>query len=155
MSNKTQRKDMHMKVYHVNINAAPQQPSFTPFFMPIFAVATPKVVLEYSIKKVDDAIVFQVKEQSQAITDFLKNNRFQASNGMIIAADRYPEIKDSTNHIYLRGTDDSRNLKLDVTRFVGKMQRDSKAAIIDAALKEFVDFLSKRVKASYSPVYVY
>lgn len=145
-----------MRVYHVNNNFG--YAKFNPFIglrsIMVADPIVPKVVLEYSLKQVDDAIVFQVTEQSQAITDFLKNNRFQASNGMIIAADQYPEIKDSTNHIYLRGSDASRNLKLDVTRFVGKQQRDNKTAIIKAALKEFVEYLSKKVKASYSTVYV-
>ena len=145
-----------MRVYHVNNFGCP---AYNPFqgFRPavVMAPAAPKVVLEYSLKMVEDAIVFQVTEQSQAITDFLKSNRFQASNGMVIAADQYPEIKDSTNHIYLRGTDANRDLKLDVTRFVGKQQRDNKTAIIKAALKEFVEFISKKVKASYSPVYVW
>lgn len=139
-----------MRVYHININQTPD-PLACLFYQVLPAAAepmAPKVVLEYSLKKLEDTLVFQVKEQSKTITDFLKNNRYQASNGMIIASDRYPEIKDSTNHIYLRGNDSSRDLKLDVTRFVGKQQRDNKAAIIEAALKEFVEFLSKRIKTS-------
>lgn len=135
-----------MKVYHVNAN-----PFTNPFYcgqtMPFIVVAAPrpKIVLEYSLKPVQNALVFQVTEQSQAVTDFLKNNRFQASNGLIIAADRYPEVKDSTNHIYLRGNDSDRNLKLDVTRFISDKVRDSKSEMIKAALKEFVSFLASRV----------
>lgn len=151
-----------MFVYHLNKNRMNAR-SF-PYCMPwinvevptfTMAPAIPKVVLEYSLKSVDDALVFQVTEQSKAISDFLKKNRFQASNGMIIAADEYPEIKDSTNHIYLRGSNSVKDLKLDVTRFVGKKQLENKEAIIRAALKEFVEFIGKSVKASYRPVYVF
>lgn len=142
-----------MKVYHVNNFGCPAYNPFLAFgFAPrpymAMAPAAPKVVIEYSLKKIEDALVFQVTEQSQFVTDFLKTKRFQASNGMIIASDQYPELKDSTNHIYLRGSDSVRDLKIDVTRFVGKQQRDNKAEIVKAALKEFAEYLAKAAKAT-------
>ena len=144
-----------MRVYHVN-----QFPTAPVFFgcvgyRPVAVPAKPKTVLEYSLKAVENAVVFQITEQSSNISEFLKKNRYMASNGIVIAADQYPEFKDSTNHVYLQGKDSDRNLKLDVTRFVGNMQRDSKIAMVKAALKEFVEFIAKQTKASYSPIYVW
>lgn len=146
-----------MRVYHVN--KFPATPMFFSVggYLPrvMAAPKAPKTVLEYSLKAVENAAVLQITEQSSDITAFLKSNRYLASNGIIIAADQYPEFKDSNNHLYLRGKDTDRNLKLDVTRFVGAMQRDSKISMVKAALKEFVEFVAAKTKASYNPVYVW
>ena len=119
--------------------------------MPTFVAAPrkPAVELEYILKSEEKALTFQITSQSQAITDFLKKNRFLASNGLVIAVDEFPEFKDSTNHLYLRGSDSFNNFKLDVTYFYSNKVRDGKKAIIDQALKELVKFVQTQVNAQY------
>lgn len=121
------------------------------YYIPAFTVATrkPTVELEYIIKSEEKALTFQITKQSKAITDFLKKNRFLASNGLIIAVDEFPEFKDSTNHLYLRGSDSFNNFKLDVTYFYSDKVRDGKRSIIESALKELVEFVQTQVNAEY------
>lgn len=108
--------------------------------------------LSYTLTKVEDGLVFQVNEQSENITEFLKNGNYRAKNGMLIAASRYPEFKDSEYTLFLRGKDSSHDSKLDVTRFVGNMQRDKRYNQIKDALKEFVSFVKANTKVT--PVFV-
>jgi len=114
--------------------------------MPVFAAnwVAPQAVktsLSYTLKKAEGSLIFQVNDQSEDITAFLKKNHYRAKNGLLISSDQYPEFKDSTNTIYLRGSNTGKANKLDVTRFVGNMQRDSKFAMIEEALAEFVDYV--------------
>ena len=99
------------------------------------------VQLDYTIKKVEKGLLFQVNNQSPQITDFLKKNRFQASNGMIIASAEFPELKDSTNHIYLWGAESRKNGKLDATSYTHNFKRDNKYEIVKQALREFVEYV--------------
>ena len=122
------------------------------FFQPAYAYVAPRkpaVELEYILKSEEKALTFQITKQSQTITDFLKKNRFLASNGLVIAVDEFPEFKDSTNHLYLRGSDSFNNFKLDVTYFYSNKVRDGKKNIIDQALKELVKFVQTQVNAQY------
>jgi hypothetical protein len=121
------------------------------YYIPTFVAAPrkPAVELEYILKSEEKALTFQITNQSQAITDFLKKNRFLASNGLVIAVDEFPEFKDSTNHLYLRGSDSFRDFKLDVTYFYSNKVRDGKKTIIDQALKELVKFVQAQVNAQH------
>lgn len=109
----------------------------------------PEVELDYILKAEEKALTFQVTKQSQAITDFLKKNRFMATNGLIIAVDEFPEFKDSTNHLYLRGSDSFRNLKLDTTPFGSIKIRDGKEKMIRQALRELVQTVQTWVNRNY------
>lgn len=111
-----------------------------------------KTRLEYTLKKAEHALVFKVDYQSDDITQFLAQKSYRAKNGLTISSSQFPEFKDSKNVIFLQGSDSKRNSKLDVTRFVGNMQRDSKYDMINEALAEFVDFV-KSVKASQAAFY--
>lgn len=112
-----------------------------------------KTKLVYTLKKAEHNLIFQVNEQSQDITDFLANNTYRAKNGMVIAADQYPEFQESGKNgnmvVYLQGSDTLRSRKIDTTRFVGNMQRDAKAAMLEAALAEFVDFMKSLKPVQY------
>lgn len=113
-----------------------------------------KTTLAYTLKSVEGALIFQITEQSADITAFLAKNSYRASNGLKISASEFPEFKDSKNTIFLRGTDASKDFKLDVTRFVSNNVRDSKKEMVNAALREFVDFIKKQAPAvSYAPKY--
>lgn len=90
------------------------------------------------------SFAFSVLRQSKNITKFLAENRYLSENGLIIAADEYPEFKDSTNHVYLRGSDSSKDFKVDVTRFVGVKQRNAKMQALDQALSNFVKFVQNQ-----------
>lgn len=90
------------------------------------------------------SFAFSVLRQSKNITKFLSENRYLSDNGLIIAADKYPEFKDSTNHVYLRGSDTSKDFKVDVTRFVGTKQRDAKINALDTALRNFVSSIQNK-----------
>lgn len=117
-------------------------------FMPVF-----KTSLKYKLEKAENALVFQVLAQSPDITAFLSRNHFMASNGLRIAIAKYPEFKHSKNVIFLRGSDEDNNFKPDVTRFVGRMQRDNAYDMFTAAMKELVDTV-KKLSTAY-PVKVY
>ena len=106
-----------------------------------------KTGLKYKLEKAENALVFQVLAQSDDISAFLAKRHFMASNGLRIATSKYPEFKHSKNVIFLQGSDSSNDYKLDVTRFVGRMQRDNAADLVNAALKELVNYVKK---ASYA-----
>jgi hypothetical protein len=118
----------------------------------------PKTKLSYSLKEVSNSLIFQIDEQSADITAFLSQHTYRASNGILIASSKYPEIKDSGDSknaviVFLQGNDSFRNSKLDVTRFVGQMQTSKRKAQVEAALREFVGYI-KSLKLAYVPYYV-
>lgn len=112
-----------------------------------------KTHLKYRLDKLESAVGFQVLSQSKEVSDFLKRQNFMAKNGITIAIDGNhggPEIKESANVIYLRGSNSSRDWNVDITRFASnKPYRDGKYKMYQDALSEFVDFI-KRI----NPVYV-
>lgn len=126
-----------MKVYHVNTIA--RRPLGLGYTRP----ASP-VSIDFTLKKVEKGLLFQVNYQSPAVSDFLRNNRFQASNGLIIASSEFPEFKESKNTVYLWGSDSTRNGKLDATSFTHNFKRDSKYDMLRQALVEFVEFVQSR-----------
>lgn len=103
-----------------------------------FIVALPATNLKYRLEKAENALVFQVLEQSPDITAFLQKNNFMATNGLKVAIDKYPEFKLSKNTIFLRGSDAKESYKLDTTRFAGRGYRDGAAQMFNEALKELV-----------------
>lgn len=129
------------------------------FFPPANSFVNPiKTKLVYTLKPMENTLVFQVHEQSADISAFLAKNTYRASNGILIAADKYPEFKDSgdtdnVNIVFLHGKDYIRNAKLDVTRFVGSMQRDKRKLQIEDAIQEFVGYIKSLRSSSYVPDY--
>jgi len=117
-------------------------------FQPMY-VAQPATFLRYSLEKSTGALVFQVLEQSNDIKAFLNKYNFMASNGLRVGSDKYPEFKQSKNAIFLRGTMQSEDYKIDSTRFVSNSIRDNAADMFNQALRELVDVV-KGVK-SVSP----
>ena len=100
-------------------------------------------LLSYRLEPVERGIVFQVTGQSSLITNFLAKNKFQASNGLFVDISEYPEYKESTLTIYLRGGDWMQNLKLDSTGFYSNKVRDHRVAQIAQALRELVAHVKK------------
>lgn len=109
------------------------------------------VLLKYSLEPMENGVIFTVLEQAPEVYAFLQNHNFMASNGIRVAMAKYPEFKHSKNIIFLRGSDAGNNNKPDLTRFVGKMQRNNAIDMFDAALKEFVDVVKKWRSSAYIP----
>jgi len=123
-----------MKVYHVNTIAP--RPLGQSYLRPVSPVT-----IDYTLKKVEKGLLFQVNYQSPAVSEFLRNNRFQASNGLIIAASEFPEFKESKNTVYLWGSDKTRNGKLDATSFTHNFKRDNAYNMLKQAMLEFVEYV--------------
>lgn len=112
-------------------------------FVPVF-----KTQVKYRLEKAPNALVFQVLDESPDVKAFLNGRNFLSKKtGLRIAASKYPEFKHSKNVVFLRGSDTSNDYKLDVTRFVGNMQRDNAYDMIVTAIQELVDF----VKSASTP----
>jgi len=103
-------------------------------FMPVF-----NTQVRYKLDKNTNALTLQILDQSPDIYAFLAQGDFQTSTGFIISMNEYPEFKISKNYIFLRGSDKSNDFKPDVTRFVGKMQRDNAYDLFIKAVQELVD----------------
>ena len=108
-------------------------------------------LLSYRLQPVEKGLVLQVTGQSSLITNFLAKNKFQASNGLFVDISEYPEYKESTLTIYLRGSNWMNNLKLDSTSFHSNNVRDHRKAQIEQALRELV----AHVKKVSTPVWNY
>lgn len=100
-------------------------------------------ILDYTLTEVEKGLVFQIHNQSPLITNFLRKNKFQASNGLTIDISEYPEYKESKLTVYLRGNNGFYNTKPDVTGFYSNLVRDNRKAMINAALKELVGYVKK------------
>lgn len=116
-------------------------------YQPFYVAPQPATNLKYRLEKSQGALVFQVLEQSNDIKAFLNKYNFMASNGIRVGSDKYPEFKQSKNAIFLRGTMQSEDFKLDTTRFVSNSIRDISAEAFNQALRELVDVV-KGVKVA-------
>lgn len=118
-----------------------------------------KGTLEYILTPMDHSILFQVISQKPIVTQFLEEFNFISSHGWRVALADDPEheglgancveIQDSTNTIFLQGSNGNWPLKLDVTRFVSNKIRDGKINTINAALRELVAAVKKYYKPKY------
>ncbi|TFH25413.1 hypothetical protein E4G67_01035 [Candidatus Bathyarchaeota archaeon] len=125
-------------------------PTFTPFGLG-YAPANnvPKdTVLEYTLDKLDHALYFKVHFQHPAATAILKQGKYQAKNGMIIDISERPELRDSMNTIYLRGSDSKYDTRGDVTTFTHNFKRDNRYTLVRDAIKEFANFVRKNAPMS-------
>lgn len=114
-------------------------------FVPVF-----NTQVRYRLEKAPNALVFQVLEQSPDVSAFLNGRNFLSKKtGLRIGTSKYPEFKHSKNFIFLRGSDKSNDFKLDVTRFVGTMQRDNAYDMVKTAIQELVDTV-KAASTAYS-----
>jgi len=122
-------------------------PSFNSYFG--FSGST---LLDYSLKPMKNALGFQIHTQHPMLTEFLKTNKFRATNGIVIDVSVKPEIvesmKDGDFIIYLRGNNSKYDSKVDITRFVGELQRDGHKKAIEKALGEFVQYVKSSTRLS-------
>ncbi len=124
-------------------------PQYLCGFLPVF-----NTQVRYKLDKEPNALVLQILDQSPDITAFLNGNTFMSpTTGLKVMTSNYPEFKHSKNVIFLRGSDKSNDFKPDVTRFVGKMQRDNAYEMVVQTIQELVDFVKEASTAT--PVNVY
>ncbi len=127
--------------------------SRSPFFRNPGSYSSNPTILDYSLKPMKNALGFQVHAQHPMLTEFLRNNKFRASNGIIVDISVKPEIvesmKDGDFIIYLRGSNSKYDTKVDITRFVGSLQRDGHKGAINTALKELVQHVKNSVSFRY------
>lgn len=102
-----------------------------------------KGMLEWIILPFEEAIVFQVLKQNTQITQFLEMGPWASSHGLIIDLAQngkgFPEFQDSTNTLFIQGTNHELDNKIDVTRFVSNKVRDRKINLLEKAMQELVD----------------
>ena len=115
---------------------------------PVSQQTVPGSLLGYQTELLEKTLGFQVTHQSSQITDFLKRNKFQASNGLKVDISHYPEYKESNLTIYLQGDDSFKNLKTDYTQFARNYVAKARKEQIEAALRELV----ATVKKLYKPI---
>lgn len=123
-------------------------------FNPVPVNAPSNTVLEYTLDKLDHALLFQIHYQNPAVAAILKNGNYMAKNGMIISISKRPELRDSLNTIYLRGSEALNNTKPDVTTFTHNFKRDNRYDLVRAAIKEFADYVRKASPYFVTTAYV-
>ena len=90
-----------------------------------------------------DKFAFQILEQSDEVTNFLKNKNFSdETTGWRVAIGDFPEVQDSKNVIWLRAGN-KKDTKVDITRTVGGMQRRNRSEGVHMTLKHLVAAVKK------------
>lgn len=98
-------------------------------------------MLKVNMAVFKQAFGFQITEQSDEISEFVNGHGFRASNGWKFRIDRGPELKIGSKTIYLRGYDNTIDLRVhraqnlaqrDVNRLVREIQ-DACEELVEAA----------------------
>jgi hypothetical protein len=97
-------------------------------------------MLSVYLESFEKAIAFQVTNQDLSIKDFIKKNvSFHASNGWTITIANAPELDVRAKTIYLRGSDNSLDKRVDRTWDMNSnYSRDTVTSSVDKALNELV-----------------
>jgi hypothetical protein len=105
-------------------------------------------MINYDLKAFERAFAFQIKSQDPEVTSFLRSigGIFTASNGWKIKISKVPEINVFSKTIYLRGTDSSKNLRIDRTWNVpSNSYRDSVISGVSDAITELISSVNARL----------
>lgn len=99
-----------------------------------------KNMLEFHLNQLEGAITFQIVDQSNEVTNYLKRvGTHYAPNGFKVKVDRFPEIDLDKKMIFLRGSRDSKDLKVcRVQNLGGQKQVNKVANDIQKALEDVV-----------------
>jgi hypothetical protein len=100
-------------------------------------------MLKYSLLPLERAFAFQITEQSSSIKDAINGpyvgGSFMSSNGWVVKIDSCPEIRVPSRTIYLRGSSQENNLRVDRTwNFSSNFERDQAISEIKFALDELI-----------------
>lgn len=105
-----------------------------------------KSLLDYHLNLVNHAITFQIVEQDEKISSFLKKVKvFTAKNGWRVMTSKRPEVLVNEKIIYLRGSKEQYND--DIVRIMGlgnEKEVKKIGASIDQALLELVEAASNK-----------
>lgn len=105
-------------------------------------------MINYDLKAFERAFAFQITRQDPEVASFLKSigGIFTASNGWKIKISKVPEINVFSKTIYLRGTDSSKNLRIDRTwNTPSNRFRDTVITEVSAAITELISSVNARL----------
>lgn len=111
-----------------------------------------KSLLSYYLIPFHQGFIFQIINQDNRVTQFLKNkgNYFNATNGWQVQLEVEPEINFTNKIIYLRGSDSTKDTKVDRTYNMEDNKVTELISSVNLALAELI----KAVKDEPSDVKV-
>ena len=109
-------------------------------------------MLDYKIVKYETAFTFRILSQSRVIKAAIDSigGTFDASNGYKVMIKRTPEVKVVTKRLFLRGSNTSKDLRIDRTwNFSSNWERDMKAEELERAIAELISFANAFENSCY------
>lgn len=105
-------------------------------------------MITYDLKAFERAFAFQITRQDPEVASFVRSigGIFTASNGWKIKISKVPEINVFSKTIYLRGTDSSKNLRIDRTwNTPSNRFRDNVVKEVSDAITELISSVYARL----------
>jgi hypothetical protein len=109
-------------------------------------------MLNYRLVKYETAFTFRILSQSRIIKAAIDSigGTFVASNGYKIMIRRSPEVKVVTKRLFLRGSNTSKDDRIDRTwNFSSNWERDMKAQELEQAVAELISFANDYENSCY------
>lgn len=109
-------------------------------------------MLSYKLVKYETAFTFRILSQSRIIKAAIDSigGTFVASNGYKVMSRRSPEVKVVTKRLFLRGSNTSKNHRIDRTwNFSSNWERDMKASELEQAVAEVISFANAYENSCY------
>lgn len=106
-------------------------------------------MLDIKLIKFESGLVYQVTYQGPEVKAFIestKNKMFKASNGWKIKMSYVPEIDRISKTIYLRGSNNTSDLRLTAIHVASNLERDRLYEDIETTLAEFADAIETPIK---------
>lgn len=99
-----------------------------------------KGLLSYYLIPFHQGFIFQIIHQANLVTEFLKEkgNFFNATNGWQIQLEVEPEINFSKKIVYLRGSDASKDTKVDRAYNIDDAKVNEVISSVNLALEELI-----------------
>ena len=109
-------------------------------------------MLSYKLVKYETAFTFRILSQSRIIKAAIDSigGTFVASNGYKVMINKSPEVKVVTKRLFLRGSNTSKNHRIDRTwNFSSNWERDMKANELKQAVAEVISFANAYENSCY------
>ena len=109
-------------------------------------------MLNYKLVKYETAFTFRILSQSRIIKAAIDSigGTFVASNGYKVMIKRSPEVKVVTKRLFLRGSNTSKDHRIDRTwNFSSNWERDMKAEELERAVAEVISFANSFENSCY------
>lgn len=115
-------------------------------------------MINYDLKAFERAFAFQIKSQDPRVKSILDENGgvFYASNGWKIRISKVPEVNVFSKTIYLRGSDSSKDIRIDRTWNVpSNYYRDTVIKEVSDAITQLISWVESRltIRTSMRPSY--